>query len=541
MLGGASGAIPPPPADSSMLGGGAPSTWQKATSNNAPLGNNPLDLWIKGSRAVNAEAQDTAGRMAEKAGRDSAARGENPSWLGQAVNVAPAAALATLSEANPFLPQNRLAAGLSLIGPAVNGVKALAGVPDMLKGALGASEAAPAAERGLALQGGKVVAGEEVPAAAAAGARPVGGTAGTAEPLATEAPGAAMTAKGPVPNKPGFRAQVITGMAGRNISPGVAQYAIDNPGVLDSAKSIEEANKNYADQIPGLKGKVQSLADRINKIPGSADFDESASRGWRLLRGTEVDAAGNKVPLTPQSALESLQSINQMIRDKAYTSQLHTDKLAEILKTKDGLMDFMQNNGSPGLRAAAKDLFEAHVKDAFSDLLPRNKFGSTDALRTIAGASGLGKAGAVALAGHPVAALPMAAGVAAMSPRFWGGVIKNVAAIPAAASMALKAAPAAANYAGEEPAPAPAPAPPPAQSPALIANILRSNTLNPGKRSDPWNSELSRLGLPSDMVSASGKNSINKLASILHEKGLIPNDDEGLAVQYLKSISGKMK
>ena len=92
---------------------------------------------------------------------------------------------------------------------------------------------------------------------------------------------------------------------------------------------------------------------------------------------------------------------------------------------------------------------------------------------------------------------------------------------------------------GAQDAAAPTPAAP-AASPALIANILRSNTLNPAK-SGQWGKELSGLNLPGDMLSKSGKASITQLATLLHAAGAIPQDDEGEAVQYLKSVSGRLK
>lgn len=548
MLGGVSGAIPPPPANPAMLGGASgsavPSIFQKAISNNVPgdggVGRfDPLGWIAKGGGALNREVQKEAEDYAENLGRAAAKRGDYPDSLaGKAALVAPAAIPATLAEA--AIPQNRLAAGLTLLGPAAKGL-------GMLKGAL---TAAPAAEGAAEASGnalaraGKVVAGEEVPAAAAAGARTVEGAAGAAEPLAAEA---VAVPKGPPPTKPGFLAQLIQGRAGRNISLGTAQYAIDNPGVLDNAKSLEEANEAYANAVPGLKGKVQSLGQRLNKtVLDPGDYSNAINRAGRLLNGTPIKGdssivmGGGKPLLTPQDALEGVQTINKALRDKMYTSSLPPDQVHEVVALKDKLMDFLQNNGAPNMRAAARDLFEAHVKDAFSDWLPRNKFGTTDAMRTMTGMGQLGTAGAIAAAGAPGVAAPIAANALLSSPRVMGGVVKNLAAVPRAAATMMKAAPAAANLAGQEEPAAPTPAAPVVQSPGLISNILKSNVLNPGK-SGTYAAEIKKLGLPSSMVSGSGKASITDLARLLHEAGAIPENDEGEAVQYLKGMAGRVK
>jgi len=234
-------------------------------------------------------------------------------------------------------------------------------------------------------------------------------------------------------SKPGTLAHVMQGTA--RIPPSVGQYALDHPEVLGpDTPTIEEATKNYVEAIGGLKGKVSDLSQKLNKtVLRNSDYDSAIDRAGRLLNGTEVKADGTIDKLTPQDALTGLQSINQALRNKMYTAGMAKDQIAAISQVKEGLLDFLQNNGSPKIREAGQALFEAHVKDAFSQWLPVNKYGSTDALRTIiAGHELAGMAGAV-IGGHPGAAIPLAASAATISPKMWGFGIRALS-MPGAAS-----------------------------------------------------------------------------------------------------------
>lgn len=376
-----------------------PSLISKLLSNSVPGGGgfDPLGWVAKGGGMLNKELQTEAGDYAESLGRKAAKNGNYPdSLIGKAALVAPAAVPATLAEAT--IPQNRLAAGLILLGPLAKGL-------GMAKGAIGESMATRAA------------------------ATEAAGAADAAKMGIPTVPDAAIAARS---SKPGTIAQLIQGRAGRSMSLGEAQYALDNPKVLTDAKSIAEAGKDYADATPDLVGKVQSLAKRLNVTAiGPGDYNEAINRAGRLLNGTPIPSDG-ATSLTAQDALEGVQTINKAMRDKRFTMALPEDQVRTFMELKDGLMGFLQENGAPGLRAAGKNLFEAHVKDAFSSWVPKNKFGSTDALRTMTGMGQLGTAAALTAAGHPLVALPIAANAALTSPRVLGGLIKNAAAAPGA-------------------------------------------------------------------------------------------------------------
>lgn len=362
-------------------------------------GFDPLGWIARGGGALNKELQSEAGDYAEKLGYDAAKRGDYPdSVAGQAALVAPAAVPATMAEA--AIPQNRLSAGLALLGPLAKGTSMAKGT---IQGAIASRAAATEASEASAMA-------------------KLGIPTTSAEPAAAAAKN----------SKPGTLAQLIQGRAGRSISLGEAQYALDHPNVLSEAQSIPEANKAYSEAAPGLMGKVQSLAKRLNVTAvGPGDYNEAINRAGRLLNGTPIPSDG-ATSLTAQDALEGVQTINKAMRDKRFTMALPEEQVRMFMELKDGLMGFLQENGAPGLRAAGKNLFEAHVKDSFSSWAPKNKFGSTDALRTMAGMGQMGTAAALTAAGHPLVALPIAANAALTSPRVIGGLIQNAAAAPGA-------------------------------------------------------------------------------------------------------------
>jgi len=523
--GGAGAAVPPPTAAEidAFLGvkpaPPPPSLWDKAMSNSVPGGGgfDPLGWIAKAGGKLNAEFDKEGGDMAEEMGRRQALHGENPSTLAQIANVAPIAIPGTLAEA--AIPQNRLSAGLMAAGPIM---KAAGNVPALFLNALGPVEEAA----------------EAAPAASAVDPQIFGATTTlmTATPAAKAATEAAKVAS----SKPGVLASLIQARAGRGISLGTAQYVLDHPEVLENAPSIDEATQKYVEAVQGLKGRVQSIAERLNKtVVTPADYNAAIDRAGRLLRGSPIDEDMAKA-LTPQDALEGVQTINKALRDKMYTSTMDPSQIGEVLKVKDGLMDYLQNNGVPKIREAATDLFRAHVKDAFSDWLPKNKFGSPDALRTMAGMGQMGTAGALAAAGHPIAAVPFAANAALTSPRVFGGIIQNVAAVPRALPSAGAAVAAGANAAGGPPdqpqAPARAPLSP--EEARTVRNVLTANVLNPTK-SGAMADQVRMLGLPPTMVSRSGKASLSDVARVLHQAGAIPENDEQAALDYLKRMDNR--
>lgn len=203
------------------------------------------------------------------------------------------------------------------------------------------------------------------------------------------------------------------------------QQAIDDPSVF-SAPSVEEANAAYGKAVPNIKGVTKSLGEKLGKtIVGEGDYTEAINRTGRILKGMEVDDAGNKISMSPQEALNGIQSINRFLRNKMFTSKLDKPQLMEINELKDELMDWMANNGAPGLREAAGTVRKAHVRDNLSKLLPQNKYGGNDAMRAWASSGELAGAAAVAISGHPLAAIPLAAHAATSSPALLGAGIRQ--------------------------------------------------------------------------------------------------------------------
>ena len=227
-------------------------------------------------------------------------------------------------------------------------------------------------------------------------------------------------------SKPGIVAQI--GQARTKVPAGDIQQAINDPSVF-TAPNVAEANIAYGEAAGPLQGAARSLRQQTGKtLLGEADWNEAINRPGRILAGTEfLDVDGGKIPvkMDSQTALEGIQSINRFMRNKANTARLDKEQLGELLGQKDSLLTFLEQNGTPGMREAALTLRKAHVKENLSRIMPQNKFGGTDALRTMgAGATAAGAA-SLALAGHPFAAIPLGLEALTASPVFWGGLIRN--------------------------------------------------------------------------------------------------------------------
>jgi hypothetical protein len=223
--------------------------------------------------------------------------------------------------------------------------------------------------------------------------------------------------------KPGVVAQL--GQARTKVPAGDIQQAINDPSVFEAA-SVSEANKAYGTAAGPLQSAARSLRTQTGKVLlGEGDWAEAINRPGRILAGTELAADGSAVKMDPQTALESVQSINRFMRNKVNTSKLDAEQVGELLKQKDALLTFLESNGTTGMREAAMGLRKAHVRENLSRIMPQNKFGGTDALRTMGAGTTMAGAGALALAGHPLAAIPLAIESLTASPAVWGGAIRN--------------------------------------------------------------------------------------------------------------------
>lgn len=227
--------------------------------------------------------------------------------------------------------------------------------------------------------------------------------------------------------KPGIVAQL--GQARTKVPAGDIQQAINDPSIFQ-APSVQDAGKAYQSSLGEVKNATQSLSNKLNKtILSEGDYTDAINRAGRILSGTETatNAAGELVPveMDPQTALESVQSINRFIRNKSFTSKLDKGQMGEILNLKSDLMAYMENNGLPGVREAATNFRKASINENLSKILPQNKFGGNDALRTMGSGAELATAAGFALTGNPLMALPLAADALTSSPAVLGGAIRN--------------------------------------------------------------------------------------------------------------------
>jgi hypothetical protein len=251
------------------------------------------------------------------------------------------------------------------------------------------------------------------------------------EPVMRGGQAAIKALRGSGASKPGMVAQI--GQSRTKVPAGDIQQAIDDPSVW-GAPSVYEANKAYGTAIGSLENVTPSLGKKLNKtLVSEADFDGAINRAGRLLNGTEVDEAGKAIPLTPQEALSGVQAINRYLRNKMFTAKLDKPQLGELHQLKDDLMGWMESNGTSGLRGAATTVRKAHVKENLGYLMPQNKWGGNDGLRSLAAGGELATAAATfaggAAAGHPfvgaAAATPFLADAVSKSPAAWGAGIRN--------------------------------------------------------------------------------------------------------------------
>lgn len=216
---------------------------------------------------------------------------------------------------------------------------------------------------------------------------------------------------------------------------------LSKPSILTEAKSVEEASANYRNAVGDLPGKTKSIAARLNKVVvKEGDFTDAIDRAGRLLNKTELDKNGVPIPLTPQDALEGVQTINRFVRNKQFTLSLDKEQLMEIGKVKNGLLDFLQTHGTPKIRSAGKELFEAYAREAFEFWLPQTKGGTTDALRSMFAAHQVVSGLSAALSSGLAAGVGGVTLGAAYFPKAAGSVIKNVAALGGPAGTAARVA-----------------------------------------------------------------------------------------------------
>jgi hypothetical protein len=205
------------------------------------------------------------------------------------------------------------------------------------------------------------------------------------------------------------------------------EFARENLDEVANAKPVAEAEQAYGKAAGGLKNSREAIYNRTGKLlePNSKYMD-SINRVDDISNGRIKDAAGNPVPMTPQDALEGVQSINNFFKTKEGTMALAADQdIGNALHNlQENLYSFLENNGNPGMRKAARDLRLAYTKDAFSEWLPKNKNGGTDALRTLlAGAQVAGGVGKM-LVGSP-SGIPLVASGLSVSPKVAMGVLRT--------------------------------------------------------------------------------------------------------------------
>lgn len=288
---------------------------------------------------------------------------------------------------------------------------------------------------------------------------------------------------------------------------------------------------------PSARGAPYQAFERYTGLKGLGTIAEESDRASIPPAELETMAVGtaNKVrrgeAVTPQELYSASQAENHMRQAAKYNEPGAARALESgVLGRAGKVVDAKMAEIYPEYPSLLKGNAESHAREAASNLVPRNRNGSVNILRPVMAAK-------EAMEGDPTA-------LAFIPPATWGTGIR---ALGAATPVVKAVAPAAFSTAGQvaanavpNPEPSSSTPSPVPKSPNLISMILKANTLNPDK-SGQWGKELAGIGLPSSMISKSGKNDISRIAQILHDEGAIAEPDEGEAVKYLKSIAGKVK
>jgi hypothetical protein len=562
-----------------------PSLWDKATSNAVPGGGgltDPLGAIARAGGRLNARAQKDVDADAEAFGR---AHPDSPALT--AINDANGAMVSALSKT--FIPQNRASVALNLLAPAYRGAKWLAGnaseVPDIFKNALGLTREAPTGTpfefSGPAPVDPKAELNRVTELVSRAKNQGV-----TPSTILTEAEKKVYaSSQNPIDQAAGFKAMApyhpshlelpgpepeVAAAAEPVKVPGVSNYQYKDPTKMEqlaaNALSTQSAaNPKHIAAVIANPEYIMGDATPTKAALSQAYQDTFKNAGVKFDSATMKEITGKVLPPTGtqlskfekiiEDAHTTLQETGKINPAQAFMARSAAGKLMlssadparnKILGTiQDSMDNALSDSGLPQIKQLGQQWFRASAKEAMQQILPLNKNMSPNAVRGLLMANYGGSALSHLANAEPIKAAVSLGKGAIMSPAVQGGLIRGVAAIPGAVTnpasvdAALKGSAAVGNIAGNDQT-ASTPNSAPQTSPALIASLLKSNTLNPQK-SGQWGKEISGIGLPSSMVSGSGKASISQLARLLNDAGAIPDNDEGAAVQYLKSIAGKVK
>ena len=251
--------------------------------------------------------------------------------------------------------------------------------------------------------------------------------------------GAAMLAAGPAAKGLGKAGSWAVGKAtplaqegaewlykvGPNIYPRAAKYILQNFDDVMKAPSVKEATETYSKATGGLKHWAESMKDRFGTMRPSEYVKQHTDN---VILELETLPAGQKPNLSPQDALDAIQSIN--IQERSVLSEiknktLRKQKVDEFGAIKDKLYSVLESGGLK-VREAAKNLRNAYAREEATSLFPSNKAGDKNVLRGLGAVGDAQLAAGLAYMGHPVAAAGAASMIPLVSPKAVSAGFRNV-------------------------------------------------------------------------------------------------------------------
>lgn len=156
----------------------------------------------------------------------------------------------------------------------------------------------------------------------------------------------------------------------------IGKQALNDPGILFRAKSLQEAGK-----------AIEEVTNRAGVKTNTAGLKEAFGKRFFKSGDEFLDDIGNKIDeklvdksLTLQEAVSARQAINRALMAPKYQSPINAMNKAEALDMLGQLDDFIEPK-IPGYSEARKGYREAIVKDSFNSLLPQNANKTASVLR----------------------------------------------------------------------------------------------------------------------------------------------------------------
>ena len=190
------------------------------------------------------------------------------------------------------------------------------------------------------------------------------------------------------------------------------EAAFKDPSILNRAfpKKVTGEAYDAFERYTGLKGLERHLVEGGRATAPTGELEQLViGTANRVARGEKVPAQDLYLASQAASRLKLMAKYGEPQAQMAAASGAVT----QGKQMAEGALEKMY----PEYGTLRKQHFEAKAREAFSHLLPQNKGGTTNVLRPLVAMAASGGA-------STVAGLPGLAGLAAVSPKAWGALIR---------------------------------------------------------------------------------------------------------------------